>query len=129
MPSDFQPQPSQQPRPARSEFEEAPEYILRKPRSGMPAWGWLLILLGLGLPLVCGGLGVVGMAFFWLKADAPAPPAPALAPILEGESGNDPDLPTNYKVDGLEKIEPPTPVPAPDAEPKDRPPPQPAPQR
>ena len=116
MPDDFQAQPSPQHRAARLEFEDELEYVLRRPRGGIPAWGWLLIVLGLGLPLVCGCLMVAAVGFFWLKADAPAPPAPALAPVLEGEIGNDPDLPTNYKVDGLEKIAPPTPVPAPDAD-------------
>jgi len=127
MPDDFQAQPSNQPQPARSEFQDAPEYVLRKPRSGMPAWGWLLILLGLGLPLVCGGLMVVAMGVFWHRtAKAPMPVPPASTPVLEREIGDDSDLPTNYNLDRIEKI-PPAPVPAPDADPKDRLPPKSAP--
>ena len=66
MPDGFQAQPPDQPRPARSDFEEAPEYDLRQPRKGMPAWvACLIVLIVLGLGMgVCGGLAVIYAVFF-----------------------------------------------------------------
>jgi hypothetical protein len=126
----FQPPPSNPMQPARTGFEDAPEYTLRKPRRGTPTWGWVIILL-LGLPLVCGGLlvGVAGLAWsrYSQLGPAPAPVAPPERVLDNSRIGDDPDLPANYNVDNVdfEKIGPPTPVSGSDDVSHDRPEPRP----
>jgi hypothetical protein len=79
MTQDFQAGP---PRAERErDLEDDRDYTsIRKPNSGLPAWGWALIAVVL-LFFVCSGATMVAaLGIFFVAQPSPAP-APVLAPL------------------------------------------------
>ena len=69
MSNDFQSEPPRFARTPIRRLDEAPNPF-GKPRTGLPAWGWLLIVVA-ALLFLCGGVGVIG-AVGWLLYQEPA---------------------------------------------------------
>jgi hypothetical protein len=83
---------SNRPSPNSSEQDEYYAVNLRKPRSGVPGWVWVLIALAV---MGVGGMFCAGMAAGLLAFRAGKPPAPAVSPASPA-----PVLPADPPPDG-----------------------------
>ena len=91
MKDDFQAEPSR-PQNRPPDMDEANDLSFRKPRTGLPGWGWALIAVAV-LFLLCGSVAVVGAMGLLLLGQPAAPPAPLVQPLPPAKQPAQPEEP------------------------------------